>query len=91
MLRGSVHRSVVEGNPLTSLADGTALIRLVLWVHTLRLRAGCHGAQHLSTGLTSALLTWRHLGGRAGIVINTTINSSQTNTPTHRQQRVFSK
>lgn len=77
-------------SPLTALADGTALIRLVLRVHTLCLRAGCHGAQHLPAWLTSALLTWRHLDSREEIVINTLLNSSHKDTHTQRQQRVFS-
>ena len=47
---------------LTSLTDGTALIRLILRVHTLCQRASWHWTQHFSTGLTTAFLTWRHLG-----------------------------
>lgn len=77
-------------SPLTALADGTALIWLVLRVHTLCLRAGCHRAQHLPAWLTSALLTRRHLDSREEIVINTPLNSSHTDTHTQRQQRVFS-
>lgn len=46
---------------LTSLADGAALIRLILRVHTLRLWAGCHRTQHLAARFTPALLARRHL------------------------------
>lgn len=71
-------------SPLTTLADGTALIRLILWVHTLCLRAGCHRAQHLTTWLTTALLTRRHLESREEIVINTLC--SHTGTHAEKQQ-----
>lgn len=67
-------------SPLTTLADGTALIRLVLRVHTLCLRAGCHWTQHFATWLTSALLTRRHLYSRGEIVINTLCSHTGTHT-----------
>lgn len=53
-------KNLNEGK-LTSLTDGAALIGLVLRVHALSLGTGRHRAQHLSTGLTAAFLTWRNL------------------------------
>lgn len=46
---------------LTALTDGTALVRLVLRVHALRLRTGRHRTQNLPAGFAAALLTRRHL------------------------------
>lgn len=72
-------------SPLTTLADGAALIRLVLRVHTLCLRAGCHRTQHFTAWLTSALLARRHLDSREEIVINTLCSHTGTHTQKKKQ------
>lgn len=46
---------------LTIFADGTALIRLIHWIHALGLGTSWHSAQHFSIGFTATLLTRRNL------------------------------